>query len=129
MTHPNEELIRRLYEARARGDQAAIREMFDSRVRWHKPYPPPYGGELEGVDALFEGPFRAYREELDELRLELHDVVANDRHAIALVRWRAVREGRSMDGREIAVHHVEGGRVTEVWFMAEDEAAAIDFFS
>lgn len=129
MAHPNEDLIRRLYDARARGDAATVRALFHPDVRWHKPYPEPFGGELEGIDALFEGPFRAYREDLDELRLELHDVVANDRHAIALVIWRAVRDGRPMEGREVAIHHVEAGRVTEVWFVAENEAAAVEFFS
>lgn len=129
MAHPNEELIRRLYDARARGDDAGVREILVPDLRWHKALPAPFGGDLRGVDAVFEGPFRAYREQLDELRLEVHDVVANDRHAVALVTWRAIRDGRPMEGREIAVHHVEDGKVTEVWFTQEDQAAAQAFFS
>ena len=129
MTHPNEDLIRRLYDARARGDLEAVREILAPDVVWRDPYPPPFGGTFRGRDALFEGLFSALETDLDASGLELHDVAANDRHAIALVNWWAVRKGRRMEGREIGVYHVENGQVTEAWFMTEDPRASDAFFS
>lgn len=129
MTHPNEDVIRRLYDARARGDEASIRELIHPDVRWIDPYPPPFGGEFHGIDALFDGLFAALENDLEDSGLELHDVVANDEHTLALVNWWAVRGGRRMDGREVGIYHVRDGKVTEAWFFTEDKAASDRFFS
>jgi ketosteroid isomerase-like protein len=48
--HPNAELIKAFYEARARGDRAAVLSMLDEAVAWHDPYPPPHGGDLLGAE-------------------------------------------------------------------------------
>jgi ketosteroid isomerase-like protein len=53
-------------------------------------------------------------------RLELEDVLANDRRAVALVDWVAEREGRSLRGKEIAVFRVQDGRLAEAWFYPDD---------
>jgi hypothetical protein len=61
--------------------------------------------------------------------LELHDVVANDRHAVALVNWWANWRGKRIESREIGVYHIEDGKVTEVWFTTEEPERAREFFS
>jgi uncharacterized protein len=129
MTHPNEELVRRMYDARRRGDESAVRSILAPDVIWHDPYPPPFGGDFSGTDAVVAWMFGPLENELEASGLELHDVVANDRHAVALVDWWAVLDGRRMDGREIGVYHVLDGRVTEVWFMTGDKQASDAFFS
>ncbi len=129
MAHPNEGLVRRLYAARERGDLDTVREILAPDVVWTDPYPPPFGGTFHRRDALFEGLFAAIENDLEASGLELHDVVANDEHAVALVNWWAVRGGRRMDGREVGIYHVRDGRVTEVWFITEDKQASDEFFS
>ncbi len=62
-------------------------------------------------------------------RMWLHDVLANDAHAVALVNWSATYKGRAMEGREVAVYHVRAGRITEAWFYPEDKSASDEFFS
>jgi ketosteroid isomerase-like protein len=98
-------------------------------VQWHDPYPPPFGGDFDGVDAVVRGLFVAIENELEGSGLNLHDVVANDRHAVALINWWASRDGRRMDSREVGVYHIEDGKVTEVWFITEDPQRATEFFS
>jgi ketosteroid isomerase-like protein len=129
MSHPNEELIRRLYEARERRDEREIRRILSADVKWHDPYPPPFGGHFDGVDAVVQELFAAFENELEGSGLDPHDVVANERHAVALVNWWASRGGRRMDSREVGVYHIENGKVTEVWFMTEDPQRAAEFFS
>lgn len=68
-------------------------------------------------------------EEMEDSGIALHDVVAGDRHAVSLVEWWAVLDGRRMDGREVGVFHVRGGRIAEAWFMTEDREASDAFFS
>jgi ketosteroid isomerase-like protein len=127
--HPNEDLVRKLYEARRRGDQDVVRSLLASDVRWHDPYPPPFGGDFFGADEVVAWMFGPLEHEMDDSGLELHDVVANDRHAVALVNWWTVLEGRRMDGREVGVYHVQDAKVTEVWFTTEDKQASDSFFS
>lgn len=129
MDHPNEQLVRHLYDARRRRDVDTVRSLLASDVRWHDPYPPPFGGDFSGADAVLAWMFGPLENEMEDSGLELHDVVANDRHAVALVNWWAVLDGRRMDGREIGVYHVEDGKVAEVWFTTDDKQASDAFFS
>ena len=64
----------------------------------------------------------------ETFRIHLHDVVANDGHAVALVEWSARRDARAMEGQEIAVYHVRDGVVQEVWFTANNPGSVDDFF-
>jgi len=36
MAHPNEDLVRRGYDAFARGDMDTLRELFDPGIVWHQ---------------------------------------------------------------------------------------------
>lgn len=67
--------------------------------------------------------------EESQARFRLHDAVANDEHAVALVEWSATIGGRTLHGREVGIYHVRNGRVTEVWFHPEDPQAYAEFFA
>jgi ketosteroid isomerase-like protein len=124
-----EALLRRFYTARAAGDRATVRDLLADDVAWHDPYPPPHGGDLKGRDAVLRDVFDAAGELTGgTTRLWLEQVVATSRHAAARVGWSSTYRGRSMEGRELAVFHVEGGRITEAWFYPEDPAAVLEFF-
>jgi len=128
MPHPSETLIRGLYAARARGDLDAVRAILAPDIVWHEPGPDsPYTGQLRGADAVLGMHTQAMALTGGTFRLELHDVLANDAHAVALVNWSAERGGRRLTGREVAVYHVRVGRVTEAWFHPDD-AATVDAF-
>jgi ketosteroid isomerase-like protein len=128
--HPNAVLIRRFYDARARDDREAMREILDEDIAWHDPYPPPHGGDLRGAEAVFRDIFdRASELTAGTTRMSLHDVLANDAHAVALVNWSATHKGRTMKGREVAVYHVRAGKITEAWFYPEDKSASDEFFA
>jgi ketosteroid isomerase-like protein len=129
VTHPDEDLIRALYDARGRADQEGVRSLLASDVRWHDPYPPPFGGDFSGIDEVVKWMFGPLANEMEDSGLDLHDVVANDGHAVALVNWWAVLGGRRMDGREIGVYHIRDAKIIEVWFMTEDKQASDAFFS
>ncbi len=100
--HPNVGLFRKGYEAFAKGDMATLRELFSEDVVWHVSGNSPISGEYRGQDAVFA--FFARIAELSggTFRIDLHDVVANDEHAVALVRSTASRQGKQLDSRENA---------------------------
>ena len=90
----------------------------------------PIAGDYHGLDD-----FRRYVHVLTEqLRgdfeiAEIHDVVANDEHTVALLRERAVREGRSFVFNRVIVYHVRGGKISEIWVHEDDQTAVDEFFS
>jgi ketosteroid isomerase-like protein len=55
---------------------------------------------------------------------EIHDVVANDEHAVALVHVKVENaSGMSYEGPQVQVLHVRDGKALEYWGMNQDQAA------
>jgi uncharacterized protein len=122
----NHEVVHRWYEARGRGDLDEVRRLLHDDLRWHDPYPEPHGGDIVGADRVLEQVFGAAEETGATFRL--HDLLANERHAVALVEWSATVAGETMHGREVAVFHVTDGRIAEVWFSPEEPDRYAEFF-
>jgi ketosteroid isomerase-like protein len=61
---------------------------------------------------------------------DVHDVVANDEHAVVLVAAHGTRsDGRTLDYRTTEIVHMRDGKITERWAFAEDTQAIKDFFA
>ena len=60
---------------------------------------------------------------------EIHDVVANDDHAIALGTATATRGERTLEYRTAEVFHIRDGRAVERWAFSDDTAAIVAFFA
>ena len=84
MAHPNEELVRRGYDAFAKGDMDTLRELFDPGIVWHFPGRSPLAGDHRGVDAVLGFFGRTMELTAGTFRAELHDVVGDDRHAVGM---------------------------------------------
>ena len=64
-----------------------------------------------------------------DFRVELHDVLANDEHAVALSRSIGNRQGKQLDVSNVDIYHIRDGKVTEFWSIAEDQRAEDEFWS
>jgi ketosteroid isomerase-like protein len=122
MAHPNEELVRRAFDAFAKGDVDTLRELTDPDAVWHNPGRNQLSGDHRGVDAILR--FFAKTAELTggTFRADLHDVVVNDDHAVAIYVARAEREGRTFETRSVLVQHIRNGKLVETWLL-EDRGA------
>jgi len=89
MAHPNEELLRRGYEAFAKGDLDTVMSIFDEDIGWHEPGRNPLGGDLKGHQQVQELFGRIFEMSGGTFSIEIHDIVADDEHAVAMVRTRA----------------------------------------
>jgi ketosteroid isomerase-like protein len=127
--HPNAKLLKDGYAAFERGDMAALNELFAQDVVWHLGGNNQLSGEHKGRDAVFAAFAKSVTLSGGTFKVELHDVVANDEHAVALTRATASREGRSIDVGDVDVYHVKGGKVTEMWSFTGDQAATDAFWS
>ena len=129
MAHPNEDLVRGGFEAFGRGDLDALRrEYFAEDIRWHIPGRGQLAGDYEGVGQVLELFGRAFELTGGTLRLDLHDVVANDEHAVALYTANGERAGRRLHDHTVGVFHARDGKITQVWLHSDDLYAADEFW-
>ena len=131
MTHANADLLRKGYDAFSKGDLDTIRnEVFSPDIAFHVAGRNPLSGDYRGVDEVMAFFGRLFELSGGTFALELHDVVANDGHAVGLSRLSAQREGKTLDGAKgVEVYHVQDGRVTEAWLTTEDDYSFDEFWS
>lgn len=130
MAHPNEDLIRDGYAAFARADIDALRrDFFAADVRWHFPGSSPLAGHHQGADPV-AGMFRLLGQLSDGThRVELHDVLGNDDHVVALHTARAERAGRRLEVNAVVVFHIRDGKLAEAWTLHSDPQSVDEFWS
>jgi uncharacterized protein len=113
---PKERAIRDLYEARARRDWEAVKTLFADEIGWHEPGEVDHSGEYRGRDDVV-----ALLQKLVEVtggtfQLEPEAFLNAVDHSAVLVRWSAEREGRRVEGNDIAVYRFRDGKIAQVWF-------------
>ena len=129
MAHPNEDLLREGYAAFGRGDLDALQnQFFAADIRWHYPGKSPFGGDFEGIAEVIDWLGRTFQTSGGTIRLELHDVLANDEHAVALVRISAERPGEQLDDQSVQIFHIRDGKAAEVWTYPADLYASDAFW-
>jgi ketosteroid isomerase-like protein len=128
MGHPDEDVVRRGYDAFSSGDIQMLRELFDPDVVWHTPGRSQLAGDHRGVDAVLGFFGRTMELTGGTFRVEVHDVVANDEHVVGLHEVIAERDGKTLRDRNVLVFHVHDGRTREVWQFWTDQYAADAFF-
>jgi len=120
--HPNAEIVRRAFDAFASGDLDALGETFTGDVVWHVPGTNRFSGRFAGRDVAMDR-LRRMREAGVETTLEVHDVVANDEHAVSLVHLHVRNAaGQRYDQQQVQVWHMRDGRCHEYWAMNQDQA-------
>jgi uncharacterized protein len=63
-----------------------------------------------------------------QISVDLHDVVANDEHVVAMGNATATRDGETLEYRVAEIYHVRDGKVTERWAFSDDTARIAAFF-
>ena len=129
--HPNVDRLRRGYAAFAGGDLDTLRnEIFAEDVVFHVTGNNPLAGDYKGIDEVFGFFGRLVQETGGTLKIELHDALANDEHAVGLVRISGERNGKSLAQNVVHVYHANpDGKVTEQWSFPENSAAVDEFWS
>jgi len=118
--HPNVGLLRRGYEAFAKGDMATLTELIDENVVWHVSGRSPLAGEYKGRNAVFAWFGQIAEASGGTFHIEIHDILANDEHAVVLNRATASRQGKQLDSLDTDVYHIRNGKVVEAWTTSQD---------
>jgi ketosteroid isomerase-like protein len=120
--HPNAQIARRSLEAFQHGDlDTGFADLTDD-VAWHVPGTNRFSGRFDGKPAV-AARSRRMAEAGVTTRLEIHDVVANDEHVVALVHVHVeISGGRRYDQPQVNVMHLRDGKIAEFWIMNQDQA-------
>jgi ketosteroid isomerase-like protein len=129
VAHPNEDLVRRGYAAFATGDVATLGQLFADDIVWHVGGRSPITGDYKGKAEVLGFFGKLAVRAAGTFRTEIHDVLANDEHVVALVTFTAAREGRTLDEHGVQVFHVQDAKVIETWFHPSDQYADDAFWS
>ncbi len=127
--HPNLEAGRRGYDAFARGDLETMSALMADDIVWHSGGNNILSGDYEGKEAVFGLFAKLAQETGGSFRNQIHDMLANDDHGVALVSATAERGGRSLESRAVHIFHMQDGKMTEFWAFFDDQAAVDEFWS
>ena len=123
MTHPNEDLLRRGYEAFATGDIDTVLSVLSHDIAWHVGGSNQTSGDYHGHQEVVGFFMKLVELSGGTFRLDVHDVLANDTHGAVLVTAHGERDGQPLAVREANIWHLADGKATEFWAFAEDQAA------
>lgn len=128
MAHPNADLLRKGFDAFATGDMATMDQLIADDAKWHSSGRNPLAGDFEGKEAIFES-FARVRQETDSLEQDVHAMLADDEHAVALVNATVTRGGKTLQAQTFFVFHIVDGKATEVWNAPTDQYAVDEFWA
>ncbi len=121
--HPNARLVREALDAFNQGDFEQFAAMIADDVNWYEVgASEPLRGKAAVSSSLGAG------ERDFEIEAEVHDVVANDDHTIALINATGTRGDQTLHYRTVEILHVRDGKVTDRWSFADNPQAVMDFF-
>ena len=120
----NELVARQVQDAFETRDMARLDALTADDIVWHEiGSSEPRRGKV-ALRAAAPGGGADY-----EVTAKLHDVVASDDHAIALVEATAKRDGKTLTYRTAEIYHIRNGQIVERWAFSDDTAAITAFFA
>lgn len=119
--HPNEELLRREYSARAGRDMNGLAELFCDDIVWHVPGRSAIAGHYRGNDAVMEYVRRRQELGAGTFEIEVHGVLANDDWGLVISTGRARRGGEPHKWRAHGLYRFRAGKIAECWVLPEDQ--------
>ena len=125
--HPNAQNVLKGFQAFAEGDMATMKELFDDDATWNVGGRNRWSGSYKGVDAIL-GFFGEISQEAS-ISQDMHAVLADDEHVVALINSTTTRDDRTLEAQLIFVFHVSDGTVSDVWSTSLDDYANDEFWA
>jgi len=125
----NGALIKRAYDAFARGDTLGAVAAFSEDILWHVPGRGPLSRDYRGPDEVLG--FFGHFMELSggTFRLQVDDVLAKGDQVVVLCTESAERAGRSWTSPQVHVWTVKNGKVTSFSEYCGDQQSEDEFWA
>ena len=109
MPHPNEDTLRKLYDALGRGDVPTVLGLLTDDVRYHISGRSKVSGDYAGKDEVVGFIGKLMELSGGTFRVQVLDVLANDEHGVVLTTETAQHDGRVLDNHAVHVWDMRGG--------------------
>jgi uncharacterized protein len=125
------DVVRAVFGAFASGDLAALSDLLHADATWHHHNDDRFGGIHRGADAVVAYLTESALLTAGTLHAEPRSVMADGQgHVAVLVQLSASRpDGRAMDGPQVLLVTVEGGRVRAIEQFVGDPPAVAAFWA
>lgn len=117
-----EAIVREAYDAFGRGDLDGYLQACAYDFVFNVPGRNAIAGAYPGKEGLYGLAHQVMAITGGSFHEEVEDVLANDRHAVVLVRHSFTRDGQSKDYRSAHVYEVREGRLAICWEQPRDQA-------
>ncbi len=129
-THPNIELANTVYDAFGNGDMETFFANITDDAVWHLGGNNPLSGTYSGKQEIMAVLGQITERSGGTFQIaEVHDILANDEHVVAMVRNTGERDGKVLDAPTIHISHVRDGKFTELFIVVADQASSDEFWS
>jgi uncharacterized protein len=121
--HPNAKLVREGFDAFEKGDFEWMDRHLADDVVWHVGGNSKWSGAYEGKKDVLDFFARQSQALGSAPSVDIHDIMGSDDHVVVLGTARvSATDGRTAEWKYAQIFHIEDGKATEVWGMAENDA-------
>jgi uncharacterized protein len=122
-------VVRRGYEAFAKGDIETLKTLFSANANWHMSETGVLRGNYRGAQAILEFFGQLAHEAQGSLRVQPLTMAASGDQVFVLDRTTGKRKGKTLDTKDVLVFKLDKGVVTEVTDFQSDYPAVAQFWS
>jgi len=126
--HPNVTVVKEGFQAFQQGDMGWMDRHLADEVVWHVGGNSRWAGAYRGKAQVLDFFARQAQAMAGSPALEVHAVLGDDEHVVVLGTASAsAGDGSSAQWKFTQIFHLRDGKATEVWGMAENDAAVDPF--
>ena len=104
--------------------------MLDEDVLWREPeVGNEHTGDLRGVDAMLGMIREAGWLTGSTFELRVSEAVAHGEQVAAFIDWSATRDGKTLEGKEIAIYRIRDDKIVEAYFHQDNIGDDEEFWS
>src|ERR1700744_1172569 len=122
-------VVRRGYEAFAKGDIETLKTLFSPNAHWRQPEVGVLKGNYKGVPAILQFFGQLAQETQGSQHVEIQAIAASGDHVFVWERFTGKRKGQTLDTTEVVIFKLEKGIVTEAINFQSDYPAVAKFWS
>jgi len=125
----NVAIVRRGYEAFAKGDIETLKTLFSTNANWNQTETGVLPGNYRGAQRILEYFGQLAHESQGSLRVEPQTMAASGDHVFVLERVTGTRKDKTLDTTDVLVFKLNNGVVTEVTNFPSNHPADVQFWS
>jgi ketosteroid isomerase-like protein len=128
MAHPNAELVRRGYDAFAKGDIPTAFGLLADTITWHVPGRSPLSGDYKGHEEVLGFLTKSMELSGGTVRIDIDEILCDGERVVVICTVSAERSGQYWSSPEIHVWRVVDGKGVEFREFQGDQQTEDEFW-